>query len=413
MASFEKKLIDFISAAAEHEIIDKSVAGKLSSFARSGEYEHKGWFSLSHAMGVLGALALAFGIILIIATNWWMFSDFTKISCFIMLMGGCHFAGLYLTKKGYEKIAVSLHLLGAGLFIAGIGLMAQIFNLSSQTGESFLIWAVMIAPLAVLLRSGLVALLSIFAFSLWGDIYLYSLFSYQAFPSITAFNAAIALSATLGGMLLKRRGSDVAPYLQTAGMICLVGFLYFLGFYHNSNRSSLEMNSITLIGLIPMIPAIAMLAHSFNDSRNNTKMERYFLLAMICAAATVALAIIVPLIASVIGTGKISSVLFSIMLLITSISAWVSYFALAFFGVIHGALSHDRWLLNSSVFLVGFGIFTRFIDLIGGMFDTGIMFILCGILLFLVGYKLEKWRRKLIAQAKDNIIPDVSDIART
>ncbi|MEZ5690803.1 MAG: DUF2157 domain-containing protein [Rickettsiales bacterium] len=408
MASFEKKIAGFLDSAVSRKIIDRQVANNLLSFANSEDFEHKGWFSLSHAMGILGALALAFGVILIIATNWWMFSDIAKISGFITLMGSCHFTGLYLAKNGYEKVAVSLHLLGAGLFIAGIGLMAQIFNLSSQTGESFLIWAVMIAPLAVLLRSGLVALLSIFAFSLWGDTYLDYLFSYRAFPSIMAFNAAIALSSALGGVLLKKKASDIAPYLQAAGMIGLVGFLYLFGFYHNFGYSDFKVGSGALISFIAIIPAIVILAYLFISGGNNTKTDRYFLLTMLCAFFTITLAIILP----VIGVNKDSYIRYIsfgwtqekyTLPLIISVFAWVSYFVFAFWGVIHGALSHDRWLLNSSVFLVGLGIFTRFIDLIGNMFDTGIMFILCGILLFVVGYRLEKWRRKLIEQAKENI----------
>lgn len=72
-----------------------------------------------------------------------MFSDLAKISVFITLMGGSHFLGLYAAGKNYKKTAMSLHLLGVGLFIAGIGLMAQIFNLHSLQGRALLFWALL------------------------------------------------------------------------------------------------------------------------------------------------------------------------------------------------------------------------------------------------------------------------------
>lgn len=131
MSSFEKKLAHLVNSATEHNVIAKQNADQLVAFMKSDEYENKGWFSLSGAMGGLGALIICLGISLIIAKNWYAFSDFTKISGFIALLGGTHFTALYITKKGYGKTAEALHFLGAGLVLAGIGLMGQIFHLHS------------------------------------------------------------------------------------------------------------------------------------------------------------------------------------------------------------------------------------------------------------------------------------------
>jgi uncharacterized membrane protein len=405
MGSFNKKLYKFLESATEHEVISEDAAESLVKFSKSDEYENKGWFSLSSALGGLGAFILCFGVSLIIAKNWNSFADLTKITGFLVLLGTVHAGGLMLSDKGYGKTAQALHFMGAGLIIAGIGLMGQMFQLYSNQGKSFLSWFVMIFPLAFLLRNGLILCLSLFAFILWGNTYIIDTISThndaKAMHLLT-FNSAVCMAAVMGGLLLKYFRSDMWSYIQTPAMIALVFGLYAFGFSHNAGYIRLP-EEVNIISYTIALFAVAACVYLYFNSKKN--FDRYFLLAvgfnliillLLCSAFMFDLGREDHFKHFSFGwTRKIYY-----LPLIVSVLSWIGYFALAFWGVIYGSLNHHRWMLNCNIILIGVGVFTRFIDLVGNMLDTGIMFIVCGILLFAIGFALEKWRRKLIANAK-------------
>ena len=190
--------------------------------------------------------------------------------------------------------------------------------------------------------------------------------------------------------------------MQTPGMIGIVFILYCLGFIHNIRPKTFEAINLILPYAV-LIPSIFILLY-MSVIGYATKSSRYFTYIMWSVlAAIVAFALIFSLDSNSelyyerFAFGRTQKVY--IFHLLASIIAWVAYFALAFWGVAYGALNHQRWMLNCNVILIGIGAFTRFIDLVGSMMDAGIAFIICGIFLFVIGFALEKWRRKLIASA--------------
>ena len=406
MASFEKKLTSLLGSAIEHNVMDKAQADALQHYASSGEWEHKGWLSLSTAMGGLGALVLGLGIILIIASNWALFNDGAKFVSFLILLIGSHAAGFLLSKRDYPRLSSALHFLGAGLFLAGIGLIAQIFHLRSSAGTSYLIWAVAIAPLAFTLRNGAIALLTIFAFYMWGVTYIGHISSWsQEGLIIMLFSSTVAFSTLMGGMVLRTKGSDMAGYLTFPAAICVIGWLYALGFTHEwgsyALRGGLDNTALLLLPISVLAAGAACWLWLFNEDRQN-RQRRLLLLAL--SSFVVTLILLTIMVTSGAGDDYIKQWKFGwtkklyIFPLFVSISAWVSYFAITFWGAIYGALNHRKGLLNGSVLLIGIGIFTRFIELIGSMMDTGLAFVICGMFLLLIGFKLEKWRKNLIAK---------------
>lgn len=402
MSSFEKKLAHLLESATDHKAITKQNADQLMAFVKSDEYDNKGWFNLSGAMGGLGALIVCLGISLIIAKNWYALSDLIKISGFIALLGGTHFAGLYLASKEYNKTAQALHFLGAGLVLAGIGLIAQIFHLHSDKGEAFLTWTIMILPLAILLRNGPIALMSAIAFTVWGNIYMkYSLVNSE-WMNLVVFNSSMCILAVMTGLLLKYKNSEIASYLQTPGMIILVLDSYIFGFSHNFGNIDFP-KEVHILPYTILVASIIAGIYLFIRNKYN-RFDQYFIVAIGINAVPVLLICIAFLFDfdsnsyfehfSYGWTQKIYYLPF-----LMSVFAWVGYFALAFWGVIYGALNHHRWMLNCNIILIGVGVFTRFVDLVGNMMDTGMMFIVCGLVIFAIGFGLEKWRRRLIAQA--------------
>lgn len=402
---FERKVARFLRSAEEDNVITQDEVNKLLTYLSNNEFENKGWFSLSYVMGMFGAIAISLGLVLLVAKNWYMFTDTTKIIGYLIILGGFHFSGVFLTQKGYEKTAQALHFCGAAFVIAGIGLMSQIFHLHSNQGTAFITWSLLILPLAVLLRSGPILLLSLFAFICWGNQYIdyISTGRTESF-NLVLFNISVCYTALILGLFLKYKKSESYAFMQTPAMIGLIFILYCFGFLHYMRPSESEVTHF-LIPYLVLLPSALMLVY-LTIKNYHVRSGRYFTYIMWGILATIVLFSLV----SVIDNGhnlNIKRDAFGITVktyilpLIVSVLAWISYFAIAFWGVIHGALNHHRWMLNCNVVLIGVGAFTRFIDLVGSMMDTGIAFIICGIFLFAIGFALERWRRRLIANAEN------------
>jgi hypothetical protein len=89
---------------------------------------------------------------------------------------------------------------------------------------------------------------------------------------------------------------------------------------------------------------------------------------------------------------------FTLVELLISIAAWVVWFLLAFWCVAFGTRSGRKAYLNAGVVGVGLGVVTRFFDLIGGQAETGMLFVIGGLVLLGTAWAMEKWRRAAIAR---------------
>jgi len=93
-----------------------------------------------------------------------------------------------------------------------------------------------------------------------------------------------------------------------------------------------------------------------------------------------------------------TSARFAVGTVIVSAAAWVLWFLFALWLVVYGALSRQRDFVNTGVLAFGLGIVTRFIDLIGGLADTGTLFVLGGVVLLGTAWGMERWRRAVVAR---------------
>lgn len=401
MSSFKKKLVEFLNSAVKQNAVEKPTADSLVAFANSELYKEKNLMTLSGTMSGLASVIICFGIILVIASNWFLFSDFIKISGFIILIGGSHFVGLYLKAKGFEKTAASMHFLGAGLFIAGVGLMAQMFNLYSPKGESFLIWSLMIVPFAFLLRSGAISFLALVAFVIWGNVYMDYLITGGGKLNIVIFNFYIFIATLLGGFLLRGENNNrMASFFLIPGITGVIIALYSLGFMHRTGVLKEAYSFGALIAFIPFA-FILILGTYLWFAAKSERYKHHFLIVIGGATLVVTLAMIL------VNVGIDANSYFEYsnfsrlrkiyyFPFVISVSAWIVYFALAFYGIVYGSFYRQHWMLNLGVILIGLGVLTRFIDLLSTLLDAGILFILSGLMLLAIGFYLERWRRSLI-----------------
>jgi uncharacterized membrane protein len=126
MATFLKNLEGLLASARDRGLIDPPSSEALLALARES------------ARGRGAAL----GIILLISANWQALPPWVKILGFLALFSACHGSAIWIRLSGrpWEKTAEALHFMGAGLFLAGVGLIAQIYHLNARPPNGVLLW---------------------------------------------------------------------------------------------------------------------------------------------------------------------------------------------------------------------------------------------------------------------------------
>jgi uncharacterized membrane protein len=120
--------------------------------------------------GILGALLVGLGIILILAHNWDDLSKTTKtIVSFIPMLAGQFAVAYTLSKKkedtAWKEASAVFLFLAAG---STISLIAQVYNISGDLNKFIITWTLLGLPLVYLLSSSMTALLYIIGVTFYG-----------------------------------------------------------------------------------------------------------------------------------------------------------------------------------------------------------------------------------------------------
>jgi uncharacterized membrane protein len=388
-----KKLTAFLLEAVEHKVITQKSADSLVKFSQSEHFKNESWGKISNILGGVAALTIVLGIILIVASNWHDIHDTVKLTGLLALMGGSHYAGLKLHKHCFEKLAITMHSIGCGLIYAGIGLVAQIFHLQGEFDGPLITYSILVAPMAILLRSELLS------FSVFVSLFAATLYRLSDTAMILYYTPLLASS-----IFLILHASKIT-YMQWVKGICItVPFIatYLLGFAHDMHGSISRHIALNLPVASMLI--ITLIALGFAIKRGHK-------LAALSIAPVLALLTLMPIVSTIYGhsldslydttyqfgaRNKIYIDNYVITLL-----AWISYFFMAGMLIYNGARQHINSAINIGIILLGIGIYTRFIDLVGSMLNLGQSFIVLGTSFLLMTYLLEKWRRNIVDTEKE------------
>ncbi|WP_295875635.1 DUF2157 domain-containing protein [uncultured Zhongshania sp.] len=121
---------------------------------------------------VLGAGVFGLGVILLFAYNWEGMHRFAKMAAIGLGIVGAHGIALLMAKsdKSNPRITESFHLLGTMIFGAGIWLIAQIYHFDAHYPDGFLLWCVAALALAWALPSTAHAALATILLLLWSGL---------------------------------------------------------------------------------------------------------------------------------------------------------------------------------------------------------------------------------------------------
>lgn len=102
----------------------------------------------------LGLLALALGIISLVAANWDDIPDAVKLSLHLVLTAVAAVALIVFDRRGAHLAAEGALFLLAACTLAGIALHAQVFQLSGPLWQALALWAVLMSPVILGTGSG-------------------------------------------------------------------------------------------------------------------------------------------------------------------------------------------------------------------------------------------------------------------
>jgi uncharacterized membrane protein len=241
-ASFIKRLDELLRDATERGVVDANAAQTLLAMGRERE-RGRSVVGLAGVLGFLGGGSVIIGIILVIASNWDAIPDPMKIGGFVVLLAGVHGLAFYLRATGseYTKTIESLHFIGGGLFLAGIGLVAQIYHLNARPPNGLLLWLIALVPLAITIGSAPLGLLTIFALFLWAHVegdYYGSPLEMQGFASHLLLDVGLAVELLGFAPLLRKREPSLAWVMRACAVLVLFATIYTLGFFRYFAESS-------------------------------------------------------------------------------------------------------------------------------------------------------------------------------
>lgn len=406
MATFTQKLDLLLEHATEQQLIKEDLAERLRQLAAEQE-RGRGILSLTAVLSWLGGSILGLGILLVIAANWNAIHHFFKLAGVLALFLGAHAAGFWLRRRARPLLAEGMMMLAGILCLCSIGLVSQIYHLDGRASLMFLFWLVAIAPLAWALRSASLAILSVFALLL-------TLHIEQAEWSIPLLSVVMMTEMSVALLLvglagyLRDREPLIAATFRGIGVLLIFGVLYVMGFYRHwgiSNDWGLSAAQLLGVWWIAVTGALGgfgiWLGYRWLLPENTYLRDRLLIL-LTGMLGTLALMSLVELRVLPLGPdlkffnfGWYRTFHFSEWLL--SIVAWVLWFAAAMWCILFASRTGRKAYLNVGVLGVGLGVLTRFFDLFGSMFETGLAFVVGGTLLLGTCGIAEYYRRSILA----------------
>ncbi|MCM2268348.1 MAG: DUF2157 domain-containing protein [Elusimicrobiales bacterium] len=437
--SYYKRLRTDLAGAAAAGIITPEQAQKAWEFSYSGRLFAS--FKAAHWIGAAAGLFIALGVILVAAHNWDKLGAIAKMGAFLLFFAGAAEAALRLEAK--PAAAIPLEILWFFMPALGIGLYAQIFNLSGDPVKPYLAWAALSAPLAVFSKRPLAAYLCAIllgAVLFWGTLGSSNMLALTASYGHTAqplWHWALALAvlgagaalypgrkleAPLGAAavwLFLMLVADTAIKVRSEALVLLAGMSIAVLWLTWGRRADEEKAGLPLTVWTAAVYAMTFFWHytprAYSSWRGSDTAAGGALTWLIFAGA-VAAALLKPQrllpggkAEEYLGKGLLAASMLCAFLLFDAsagsakVLAVLANLILAAFGagcIISGARNSDEKLINRGVLVITLTAVTRFMDLFGGLLKSGVAFIITGLAFAALAYFINKGRKALIESVK-------------
>lgn len=336
------------------------------------------------ALYVIGAILVGLGVISFVAANDWIWqifvmSDFIKILALSASTVGAFYCGYELIygKKKYPLLGSALIFLSSFLIGGTYALIGQIYNLNADNSMLMFLWLVSILPLAYVFKARAINVLSIILFIL-GVIFYYMELSYDTGQTWTIY-IPIMLGAflyTLGNFPpIKKNYNDFSLSYKIVGLISIFITLMILTC---SIETSYEMLSVNYIMPVMLLIGFNVLNIYLEKTKNDLfKLEHgYIIMILFLLLSILTMPVINPIWAQIIVH----------LFLVAMISEGFSY----------GYKFENVKLINLSTTFLIFYLITIYSKFGWTYFDKTLFFICGGIILFGLGFVLEKKKKEML-----------------
>ena len=380
----------------------------------------------------IGGLLIGGGVMALVAANWQEIPSVAKISGLFVLLLGLHAAAYQMLRSGRERLGHGLLLAACVVYGGGIGLMAQVFHISSSTGLAWLLWSAGALASAWAAGSTPSGLLALGLAAYW---YLDHGHETRYYPAWVVVAAPFAMLAAFGGLARERgsrmlAGGAATVFAATLAAACselgprgsawvagqVAGGLLLWAGAEWAGRSLRD--TVRVIGVAAM--AMAAYAASFRSMHDRVSATMFHdMAALVLPVATfiaglillavawraeppsaarrpvawlvlggatcVALACLLPA-AFGMGMDILSTLLGNVAVLLFAAGAIASGF---------GELRRANFWVGTALAVVV--VLTRFLEYDTDLMVKGFAFIACGVLVIYAGIEYERWLKRRAA----------------
>ncbi len=381
--------------------------------------------------GILGAILVSLGIILILAHNWDSLSRSIKtVIAFIPLVAGQAICGYTLLKR--QESVTWREAGSAFLFFsvgACIGLLSQIYNVSGNLASYLFTWMLLCVPVIYVMRSSMTSLLYIAGITwyaceigywghsthgtyiYWGMLllvlpYYYMLYRKRTESNFFTFhNWFIPLSVVI---VLGTVAQDVGELMFVA-YVSLFGLLYLIGNTPVLRQQKIRNNGYFILGSVGTVGILLVLSFNFfwNDlldkdfSGKNVFSSIEFIVSALLSLAALGLLISQKLKQKPLDIKPIELIfLLFIGIFIIGLSSPLSVvlinllvLGVGILTIREGARENHLGILNYGLLIVTSLVICRFFDTDISFVLKGILFVGVGLGFFFANYQMMKKKR--------------------
>jgi uncharacterized membrane protein len=241
-------MIKDIPELVKADVISQETADKIRDF-----YQNKGGQSTNRlfiVFGILGAILVGLGIILIIAHNWDELSRTTKtLYAFLPLLIGQILCGFVLLKKqdsvAWRESGTAFLFFAVG---ASISLVSQIYNIPGNLSSFLLTWMLLCLPLIYVMKSSIASLLY-----LVGITYYAGETCYWTYPSSESYFYWILLLTIIPHHYLLYKKNTESNFMTFHNWLIPLSVIFSLGTVANRTDELMFVAYFSLFGLIYLI----------------------------------------------------------------------------------------------------------------------------------------------------------------
>lgn len=422
-----KNLLKALPELIDAGILSSEKASEIRQFYQ--QQSGKSGNRLIIVFGILGAILVGLGIILIIAHNWDDLSKGTRtFLAFLPLVIGQLISAFVILKKR-DSIAWS-EASSAFLFFtvgAAISLISQIYNIPGNLSSFMLTWMVLCLPLVYIMKSSITAMLIII-----GITFFACETSYWSGPNKTSYEYWLVLAALLPHyfLLFKRKPASNFRILLTwllplSIIICLgtlaengeelmfIAYCSLFGLFYLTGKSSvfnskqIRNNAFLVLGSVGTIILLLMLSFDWfwNDLLEtdlNVLHQIEFYVAIIITLSSIAM-LALQIKNSSWKSTRLMEYIFVLFILIFIIGMYTTLTPIILINLIilvlglliikKGADQNHLGILNYGLSVITALVICRFFDTDISFIIRGLLFVVVGVGFFTANYLMIKKRK--------------------